>query len=130
MRYLHFCVQVLTVFGCIVFAILTFLGFEAITWFIIFQLAVLISLYTRLYFLWKTNRRNSRIQSHLVLSSAYIMLLGAFHVFADNNSFQDELYGLVVMAPSWVLTGFDFILSFKKTFRQRETGNFLRHISF
>jgi hypothetical protein len=130
MRYLYFCVQVLTVFGCITFAILAFLGFEAITWFIIFQLAVLIWLYTRSYFLWTTNTRDLRIKFHLGLSSAYVTLLSGFHIFAENNLFQDEFYGLAIMAPSWVLTGFDFILSFKKTFRQRETGNFLRHISF
>jgi hypothetical protein len=133
MRYLNFSIQALLIATEIILALFAFTERDVISLFLIGQLILGIWQYggSLVLFIMRSGDRH-KLKPYLILSSCYLFLLSIFnYLFGTEKWFYGtDLNLLMIIIPSWVLAGYYFFITFKRTFPKRERGKFLRHVSF
>lgn len=131
MWHLNFCVQSILFLTAVILAMFSFTEPDMISLFLILQLVLGFWQYGEsLLLLLTKNNRSRLLQLYMILSSFYLVLLTISNVLFGTEKWCNETANVLIIVPFWILTGFYFFITWKRTFPRKEGGKFLRHVSF
>jgi hypothetical protein len=132
MRYVDFSIQLLLMVAGVVLVIFSVKERDVMFLFLIVQFVLGAWQFGGSLFRLLLNDRRRQLKSYLIVSSVYLVVLAMINTLfgSDKWFYETDINLLITTVPAWLLAGYYFFLTCAKTFVNRESGKFLRHISF